>query len=453
LQKMGNEPSHLSRSQRSRSSGNKKERNRLRSQSIGSDLSLDYESIEEMTAASDNDDGFPAFNLDECCATDAIAAGKKRGAEERGEQLARQLAKPSNPPGVTTVLHSRIAHEQWSGVKARLETHRSEASCPDEECRVPLSIACDRNAPEEIIRKLVMASPQSVGSPDKNGSFPIHFYCGSGATSYDGMKALIDFHSVALLTPNSMGNTPLQIAIERCAPNRILRLLIERCPDAAAIPNKLGSLPLHFCGKDQYLEGGVLKLLIKSYPEAVGKQNQYGATPLFLAIYWGASVHVLKELLSKWPFSVKVSDHKGVFPISSMWNLHVHRVKVDAENDEVEGRRVAENRKAMRDCKSRSDLVGSLGDWWEKMELLLTAAHHNSIENPLPGNRQFRVVHAAAAGDDCPPEVLRFALKIEGYQCRKKDEAGNLPLHIAALSPAYIKQSFETQHETTIDCK
>eukprot|EP00588_Corethron_pennatum_P006083 CAMPEP_0194295942 /NCGR_PEP_ID=MMETSP0169-20130528/54772_1 /TAXON_ID=218684 /ORGANISM="Corethron pennatum, Strain L29A3" /LENGTH=87 /DNA_ID=CAMNT_0039045249 /DNA_START=24 /DNA_END=284 /DNA_ORIENTATION=+ len=87
---MGNEPSRSSRS------GQRGKDGSIISKRCASNSSLEYRSSQEETVISDQED------VDEFCAAEACSAGQKRGAQERGEQLARDLAVPVNPPGVTT---------------------------------------------------------------------------------------------------------------------------------------------------------------------------------------------------------------------------------------------------------------------------------------------------------------------------------------------------------------
>ena len=99
-----------------------------------------------------------------------------------------------------------------------------------------------------------------------------------------------------------------------------------------------------------------------------------------------------------------------------------------------------ENRQIMTEAESPFDLEGEVESWWDKMELLLRAAYHDTVWE-LPRSQLWRILHAAA-GVNCPPNLVRFTLKLYRNQIFLKDNEQRLPVHIAAGAPVHTYQPF-----------
>jgi len=71
---------------------------------------------------------------------------------------------------------------------------------------------------------------------------------------------------------------------------------------------------------------------------------------------------------------------------------------------------------------------------WNKIELLLKANYHGTINDPLPDGKKWRVLHAAAAYG-VPFKLLKLVISMYPEQVNRTDENGCYPLHLAAASP------------------
>lgn len=366
--------------------------------------------------------------------------------------------------------YDAIINNNYDMIIQRLTAHPEEASVLDENGRPPLSLLCAvSDVPFLVIKKIIEVYPTATTITDKNGSYPIHFYIATGSNNrrpaddidtkklkdIDILKLLIQHSPNALTTKNKFGNTPLQVAMETEmlddeSRSEILKILVSVGSTASYIRNESGSFPLHFSWRDPTPDRYITRKLLEYHPNAADMTNAYGATPLFMAINWDAPIDILEVLLDACPHAVKIKDKRGICSISSAWNLFVHEVRVkDTDNAAKEKERVKNNRRALKMAATHLDLIGDAEKWWNKIQLLLKAAYHNSVHDPLPDNKKWRVLHAAA-GCDCPPELLRLVLKLCRVQLFIKDEDNKLPLHIAASAPLYVKQPFESQSEPVI---
>jgi len=360
-------------------------------------------------------------------------------------------------PGRTNQLHDSISNCNWEKVRSKM-THRREVHEQTEDSQTALSLACINNAPEDIILYLLSKTPRSAIIIDREGSLPIHHYCthASPVNSKVLMK-LVNLEPRSVSKTNDLMKTPFSLAAEFGKRVEVLETLFQSDHSVASISDIDGSFPLHHCGRAEYLENNFLHKLMTIYPEALMQQNARGETPLILAVSLNASVPVLQEMLYRYPRAARISDSGGFYPVSLLWNSWVNVRKGATgqpvlSDDEAEVTEIVKrNRIQMKSVTGKGDLEGDLAIWWHKMEMLLRVSYHKTLRDALPNGKQWRVVHAAAGCDGCPPGVLHFAMKIEAGQCEEADEEGNLPLHVAAGAPAYIRQNFEKTYGSRIE--
>uniref|UniRef100_A0A7S1BXL7 Uncharacterized protein n=1 Tax=Corethron hystrix TaxID=216773 RepID=A0A7S1BXL7_9STRA len=323
-------------------------------------------------------------------------------------------------PGYSTELHRLLAARSWNEAVEYLSSHRDDTQLFDEWCRSPLALACMGDAPQSVIRKLLVIHPRAAASPDEDGNFPLHLVCKQGSSA-EIAHLLIHYNPAAIRAQNKYGKTPLQLVVERgnLVSNDLLKLIIDSNTQAAEIYDKNGMYPLHYYGCKPTNSDGI-RSLIDAFPAACQKRNKRGETPLFLAVLHDQSLEVLEAFCDKCPRAATIRNEDGILPITLAWNLFMHIERegdLDVGNDLVD--RLAMNRRAVKDARSKTDLVGPLGEWFEKVELLLKAASCPQDASKLVVGRKWKVVHAAACGY-CPPEVLRFALKIFPTQLKQK---------------------------------
>mmetsp|Transcript_23742 Transcript_23742/g.35646 ORF Transcript_23742/g.35646 Transcript_23742/m.35646 type:complete len:406 (-) Transcript_23742:592-1809(-) len=215
--------------------------------------------------------------------------------------------------------------------------------------------------------------------------------------------------------------------------------------DAQYFVNNRGETVLHLASAF----GAPLKtmrLLHKACPEQITKQTNQGMTPLHYACYVGAAFLKIRFLLTEHPGAVLAKDNSGMTPLTLLWVIHVWPSKI-VEDMDAEKKRVEQNIRDMMSARGKQDLVGVLGSWWRKIELMLRCTAQLTLDTREGENCKWRCIHALAAVN-CNPRLLRFAVKIFPEQVEERDERGRLPLHIACrktcaynLEPADLNQN------------
>jgi ankyrin repeat protein len=379
--------------------------------------------------------------------------------------------------------------------KAKLELYVRQI---DENGRTPLSLACgSSSAPADIIRLLLRAYPHAAGMEDKNDNLPIHHFCHSYRRTNNSTMSLLDSRDAedevkgsfdekddgaqelevlemlnkvwirGVTSLNTYGNLPLHVHVEhQCANNlnkqtlRVALRLLELNSAAAMTKNRGGSLPLHYVGKAS-LKSHVVPLtsneskkeiqsLIKglhdAYPEAVKVKNQLGSTPFFVSVIYNADQEVWNELLLRYPQAATNDNDRGITPISAFWNMFVSAkakaryLNLTPEQSNEEGKIIKKNRKEMSSIKSRAHFEDSassrLMDFWAKMELMLrSSALGTPVLSPQIRDN-WQPVHAIVKVDECPSDVLKFALQMYKEEAEEVDANGELPLHLASRIPS-----------------
>lgn len=96
------------------------------------------------------------------------------------------------------------------------------------------------------IRYLANRAPDLVGVADKEGRLPLHSvvhhesmltYLDKASDVLEAVQILLYKKPEALRNQDSQGNLPLHVAARRYAPIPVLRLLVERYPEALHVRN------------------------------------------------------------------------------------------------------------------------------------------------------------------------------------------------------------------------
>jgi len=172
----------------------------------------------------------------------------------------------------------------------------------------------------------------------------------------------------------------------------------------------------------------VIEALLQAYPEATEAQDDDGWTPLHTSCYFDASHEIVKRLLEADLGAVYKKDNEGRLA------LHlIHEVIAFRWDSEVRQALHSEYVEDIQKILNDEDLLRIRF----KFKLLVKAAYHRSIQDPLPGGKVWRPLHACAGVERCPVSFMELATKGNAHLLKEPDENGNLPLHIAAANPNF----------------
>lgn len=138
------------------------------------------------------------------------------------------------------VLTSRYAEE---------DLRRATLLTFDASRRLPLHLACDKNAPLSILTALLRADAGGTSPtvPDRWGDLPLHTAC--SRRQAEVVRLLVDSDSSkrTLLTKAANGSLPIHAAVRYKAPEGVVRLLLEGNEGRSTLleADVYGQLPLH----------------------------------------------------------------------------------------------------------------------------------------------------------------------------------------------------------------
>jgi len=202
----------------------------------------------------------------------------------------------------------------WPQTLHRLHHHPSEATSVGVEGRTPLHIACDHDAPAFVIRA-ILATDELLTNNSKNSC---------SAITMVGTSNMNPLH-IACTSPHASA----------CV---VSELLLRSRPDLPPLRRNA---------------------IVKQVTEM---KDVDGDTPLHAACRCGAPIEVLALMLEANPSVVWERDYEGLTPLLRLWV----RYFVILGEEVISG------------VEGKEDLVGDLGEAWEKTILLLRISYYES---------------------------------------------------------------------------
>ena len=112
--------------------------------------------------------------------------------------------------------------------------------------KLPIHMACQANAPVEVLSMLVEMDPTTLQIADYSGSLPIHSLCGSSSpTEYASVRYLMEQGGVGTLaTRNRNGALPLHVLCGSSNPSlRTVQYLVQSFPTSVTVQTNAGHYP------------------------------------------------------------------------------------------------------------------------------------------------------------------------------------------------------------------
>ncbi|GAX25596.1 hypothetical protein FisN_28Hh067 [Fistulifera solaris] len=155
----------------------------------------------------------------------------------------------------------------------------------DDSLRLPIHLACDTNAPLEIIRWLLESDPkkESILRPDKWGDLPLHTAC--SRKDYHAVVELLlenDPTRQTVFFPDKSMALPLHTACRYQASPAVMELLLQYQPLKQLLsPGPYEQLPLHIACRCQHADA--VPILLKYDKEQALIPDHTGRLPIHLA--------------------------------------------------------------------------------------------------------------------------------------------------------------------------
>lgn len=249
-----------------------------------------------------------------------------------GEML-QLAAREADPPGRWLMQEElQRAKPSMKVLQELLRVNPRRASTGNGQGSLPLHIcAANIHSIDSAVLGLVLeAYPEGISTDNSFGLLPIHKamlapVLASTAPRIDHIERLITLFPAGLWRGTKERQVPLHLSLKAPRPiEQLVELLLEKYPEAAAIKDSHGHLPLHkLCAKRPCEDViNVVSSLLEAHPPGAVEQDHTGRTPL----HWAVScrdkpnLEILGELLEVAPQAVLVLDNDGFKPISRLMN-------------------------------------------------------------------------------------------------------------------------------------
>ena len=162
---------------------------------------------------------------------------------------------------------------------------------------LPLHYAVERVSTEFVIKALLMAGPDGPKTHNKDGCLPLHCACQFGWTAASAMtvRELLAAYPAATQTADIRGCLPLHHAVMKHASEEVVQMLLDAYADGCKVADNDGNLPLHVAIEYEASDA-VIALLIAKHSGACRELNHIKKLPMDLALEHGASEAVVSEI-------------------------------------------------------------------------------------------------------------------------------------------------------------
>eukprot|EP01041_Mallomonas_annulata_P008095 gene8095-16610_t len=186
----------------------------------------------------------------------------------------------------------------WTEVIELLNEFPDLISLRIKENKLVLHLAADGDCPLKIFKELISLYPSGLKAPDKYTKLPIHYAVRNERGSKD-----------------------------------IIEAILYSCPECAQIPNKDGTLALHYAAAFQS-DVMIINMLISAFPKGSESRDNAGKIPLMYATEKKAPISIITSLLEANSDGVSFADKDGRIPL----HYAVFKRESLAEDTKIEAR-------------------------------------------------------------------------------------------------------------------
>jgi len=350
-------------------------------------------------------------------------------------------------------LHLAIKTGHWKVATILLgETVECGIDLSQEECPL-IHLAIGSSAPPLFIEQLLAKVPGSARMLDKKGVLPLMQAIENNIADPSVLNSIIQGYPEALAVPDHDGNLPIHIAPTELFNDgegeeynydyvEAVRVMIDGHPDSLSTPNNKGELPLHICAYravqgDIEEEMSVLRLVSDRHPEGHRAIDAHGNLPLHSAcLPYSPSIRVVTFLAEQNESALSTVNFKGRPPLhlalyytESSLNPVV-KFLVEAFPNGLQTQ-MGEGNLALHACLSATPRGSRRFHSTELIHYLLSkcpeSAGHANMNGSLP-------LHVACSQNLVPYDFIDLLVKFNPEGLSVFDQEGLLPFHRACLN-------------------
>jgi len=389
---------------------------------------------EEVLAICNNSDNNSGDTLPTTCETTTLLEEE----EEEGshEDVASNLAvaDEGRANNNNTAAATRRQQRQTSSSSQTTNHPCLQTRYTDRRRNTPLHLACRRQPPPAVIRALLNASPSEASiRRTTDGLTPLHFavYCGAGL---EVVNLLVESMTACCMLRTSVNNNHHQSGPNSSSSNTDGTMTNNEMSSTPPPPTRLldrrRRTPLHcaLTGFRTPVRPSIVRTLLRVDPQSSTMEDERGRTPLTLLFddYAEEIMEALEEDVTVGELRERCWKKGGeLYECWSMLGVLLRAAYLGSVPfDEESGGGAAAGAARAKQNLVRTRLSSVDEHDSDSDEMPPQDSQHQSYTNEVNvqeySDRQFSIVHAAAAVWECPAPLAKLVLKC---MCAKDDEA------------------------------
>jgi len=218
-------------------------------------------------------------------------------------------------------------------------------------------------------------------------------------------------------------STALHLVCVYRAPRDVVQVVLDAFPNAILATDGEGWTPLHVAFLYGADEQTALMLIKRGGMNVAGMQSRLVGSPLHVACRHGVSTTVLQELLKANPAMATTANQSGTKPGTLMW----YEFAKNPQNEQV-----VMGLMLNQPIDTKDPGIAKL------IYRVLIILNATTGRDTMDASQPLLMVHEVVAYQTQLglSNVIPLAVRLHPEQLSKRDMNGNLPLHIAASTPA-----------------
>jgi len=345
------------------------------------------------------------------------------------------------------------------------ESRRKEAlGTPDDEGETPIHTATRIGAPPRLVRRLLRALPSSASTPAEDGATPLHLVCrrashlapegAGGLATYDAetIRMFADAAgSGTLIAADDEGRIPIHVACFHGASPAAIAALADADggDDSLLCRDMEGHAPLGvYCKHSTDFHG--LRVLVERCSDAaaaVGDGKRLPIHRVLATFNLTVNVDVLKLLGTAYPRGIDAKDGNKMTALALLCNSYRSPLSIDLP-------KLKDGRTTLGRCLSNKIwlmvkylvLSGKANRDWNTKHAIFDGVDEDGERVTVPPPE--RILHATLRDPASSVEIVMLAMIIHSDQLFQSDEEGNRPLHLCCLRDSgYTKQEDDDESD------
>jgi ankyrin repeat protein len=194
-----------------------------------------------------------------------------------------------------------------------------------ESLRLPLLMGRRYQCRSSIILTYIKQHPESLAIAHKHGLLPLHILLENKSSSIDIALMMIEKYPAALQHKDNFGDLPLLIECRNQCRSFIISQCIALYPEALAIADRNGYLPLHWLLHNQSSSVEDALMMIEKYPAALEHQSKVGL-PLHMECRYKCRSSIISLCIELYPEALAIAGH-GYLPLHLLLHNQSSSVK------------------------------------------------------------------------------------------------------------------------------